>query len=198
MPSLHVVPVAVRRLLARRPWIYWLVVLVIALVAAATVRQRVAGIDEARRGWGETRSVLVALGDARPGQSIAVEVRDVPAAIVPPAALPGDSAGDALIARQGVSTGEIVTAADVGRSGYEGAAALLPDGWAAVPVVESPPLGAAIGDRVRVVSDGIVLAPDAIVVDYHDDVTLIAVPVDVAPTVAAGAESGGLAVLLLP
>jgi len=173
-------------------------VLVIAVLAAGAVRQRVADIDEARRGWGETRSVLVAREDARPGQAIDAEVRDVPAAIVPLAALPGAAANDALIARQGVSTGEIVTAADVGRSGYEGAAALLPDGWAAVPVVESPPLGAAIGDRVRVVGDGIVLAPEAIVVDYHDDVTLIAVPVDVAPTVAAGAESGGLAVLLLP
>ena len=198
MPSLHVVPVAVRRLLARRPWIYWLVVLVIAVLAAGAVRQRVADIDEARRGWGETRSVLVAREDARPGQAIDAEVRDVPAVIVPLAALPGAAANDALIARQGVSTGEIITAADVGRRGYEGAAALLPDGWAAVPIVESPPLGAAIGDRVRVVGDGIVLAPDAIVVDYHDDVTLIAVPVDLAPTVAAGAESGGLAVLLLP
>ena len=102
MPSLHVVPVAVRRLLARRPWIYWLVVLVIAVLAAGAVRQRVADIDEARRGWGETRSVLVAREDARPGQAIDAEVRDVPAAIVPLAALPGAAEAKGTVKCEGI------------------------------------------------------------------------------------------------
>jgi len=51
---------------------------------------------------------------------------------------------------------------------------------------------------VQIVAEGVVLAPDAIVVGYHDDVTLIAVPDELAPMVAAGADAGGVAVLLLP
>ena len=199
MPSLRVLPVAVRRLLARRPWIYWLVVLVLGLATGAAMHHRVAAVDEARRRWGETETVLVASTDARPGDAMQVDVRELPVAIVPLGALPADTQpGDMLVARQDVMAGEIVTSADIGRIGYDGAAALLPDGWAAVPLVESPPLGAPVGARVQIAGDGIVLAPDAIVVGYHDDVTLIAVPAGVAPMVAAGAAAGGVAVLLLP
>ena len=198
MPSLQLLPVAVRRLLARRPWIYWLVVLLLALATGATIRQRVAALDETRRRWGATQAVLVARSDALPGDVIDVDVRDLPVAVVPATALAVDATDELLTARQDVSAGEIVTARDVGRAGQHGAAALLPDGWAAVPVVESPPLGAPVGARVQIAGDGIVLAPDAIVVGYHDDVTLIAVPAAVAPMVAAGAEAGGVAVLLLP
>ena len=129
MPSLQMLPVAVRRLLARRPWLYWLVVLLLALAIAATVRQRVGGIDAARRGWGETQAVLVARYDAGPGDTIEVEVRDVPLAIVPGAALTTDVAGSALLARQDVSAGEIVTDTDVGRQGHDGVSALVPDGF---------------------------------------------------------------------
>lgn len=198
MPSLQVLPVAVRRLLARRPWIYWLVVLLLALAIALAVRQRVAAIDAARRGWGETQAVLVARHDVRPGETIEVDVREVPLAIVPATALTTDAADSALIARQDVSAGEIVTSADIGRRDRDGVSALLPDGWAALPILESPPLGAPVGAPVQIASDGIVLAPDAIVVGYHDDVTVIAVPADVAPMVGAAAETGGVAVLLLP
>lgn len=198
MPSLQLLPVAVRRLLARRPWIYWLIVIVAAVACGAEVRQRVSAIDDARDAWGDSHEVLVARHDTRPGELLDVDVQRVPIAIVPGAALNQDAGDGPLIARQDVSAGEIVTTTDVGRAGRDGPGALLPDGWAAVPVIESPPLGAAIGARVRIVSDGIVLAPDAIVVGYHDDVTVIAVPADVAPMVAAGADGGGVAVLLLP
>ena len=198
MPSLQMLSVALRRLLARRPWIHWLVVLAAALATGVTLRQRVAGIDDARRAWGDAREVFVARRDTAPGQALDVDVRHVPAAIVPQGALDRSSSGDGLIARQDVSAGEIVTAIDVGRAGQAGPQALLPDGWAAVPIVESPAAGAAIGARVQVVGDGLVLAPDAIVVGYHDDVTLVAMPAGAAPMVAAGAEAGGVAVLLLP
>jgi hypothetical protein len=198
MPSLQMLPVVVRRLLARRPWIYWLVVAAAALATATVVRARVTAVDEARQAWGEARRVLVARDDTRPGELLQVELRELPAAVVPGAALAPDASGGPLIARQDVTAGEIVTAADVGRSGRDGPAALLPDGWAAVPIIESPPLGAATGARVQIVADGVTLAPDAIVVGYHDDVTLIAVPGDAAPMVAAGAQAGGVAVVLLP
>jgi len=198
MPSLQMLPVALRRLLARRPWIHWLVVLAAALATGAALKQRVAGIDDAREAWGEARQVLVARRDTVPGELLEVDVRDVPAAIVPQGAMDRSSGAERLIARQDVSAGEIVTAIDVGRAGQAGPEALLPDGWAAIPIVESPAAGATIGARVQVVGDGIVLAPDAIVVGYHDDVTLVGVPADAAPMVAAGAQAGALTVLLVP
>jgi hypothetical protein len=198
MPSLHTLPVALRRLLARRPWIHWLVVLAVAVATGAVLRERVAGIDEARRAWGASRAVLVARRDTRPGELLEIDAREVPAAVVPPGALDGTPNTAQLVARQDVSAGEIVTAVDVGRADLDGPAALIPDGWSAVPIVEAPASGAAIGSRVRVVGDGVVLAPDAMIVGYHDDVTLVGVPTEAAAMVAAGAQSGGVTVLLLP
>jgi hypothetical protein len=199
MPSLlQNLPVAVRTQLARRPWIHWAVVVVATVTTVAVLRDRVAGIDEARQAWGDARGVLVARGNARPGELLGVDVREVPIALVPPGALEPGAIGEQLVARQDVTAGEIVTAVDVGRAGQTGAGALLPDGWAAVPIVESPPSGASIGSRVQIAGGGVVLAPDAIVTGYHDDVTLVAVPAAVAPMVAAGAQVDGVAVLLLP
>jgi hypothetical protein len=198
MPSLQMLPVALRRLFARRPWIHWLVVIGAALATGAALRERVAGVDDARRAWGDARQVLVARRDTTPGEALEVDVQEVPAAVVPLRALAPESNSQPLVARQAVSAGEIVTAIDVGRADEAGPAALLPDGWAAVPIVESPAAGAAIGDRVQIVGDGVVLAGDAVVVGYHDGVTLVAVPIAVAPMVAAGAHAGGLTVLLVP
>jgi hypothetical protein len=198
MPSLQMLPVLLRRLLARRPWIHWLAVLTAALATGVSLRERVAGIDSARRAWGDGREVLVARRDTRPGEAVEFDVRELPAAVVPPGALGAEAGTQSLVARQNVSAGEIVTEIDVGRAGAAGAVALLPDDWAAVPIVESPPSGAAIGASVQIAADGVVLAADAIVAGYHDDVTLVGVPAGVAPMVAAGAQSGAVAVLLLP
>jgi hypothetical protein len=196
MPSLQMLPVALRRVLARRPWIRWIVVLTAAVATGAAVRERVGAVDDARRAWGDTRAVLVARLDTKPGEPLVVDVRDVPSAVVPKAAL--EAGATQLVARQDVSAGEIVTAFDVGRRGQAGPAALLPEGWAAVPIVESPATGAPIGARVQIAGDGAVLADDAIIVGHHDDVTLVGVPADVAAMVAAGAEAGSVALLLLP
>ena len=198
MPSLQMLPVALRRLLARRPWIHWLVVFTAALATGAAVRAHVSAVDDARRAWGDAREVLVARADTRPGEALEVEVREVPSAVIPRDALERDASRAQLVARQDVSAGEIVTTIDVGRAGQAGPAALLPDGWAAVPIVEAPAADAPIGARVQIAGDGVVLAADAIVVGYHDDVTLVAVPVDVAAMVAAGAQAGGVALLLVP
>ena len=80
MPSLQMLPVALRRLLARRPWIHWLVVLTAAVATGATLRERVDAIDDARRAWGDAREVLVARRDTRPGEPLDVDVREVPSA----------------------------------------------------------------------------------------------------------------------
>jgi hypothetical protein len=198
MPSLQMLPVALRRLLARRPWIHWLVVLTAAVATGAALRERVNAIDDARQAWGDAREVLVARADTRPGEPLDVDVREMPSAVVPQDALERDASRAQLVARQDESAGEIVTAVDVARGGQTGPAALLPGGWAAVPIVESQAAGAPIGARVQIAGDGLVLAADAIVVGYHDDVTLVGVPADVAAMVAAGAQAGSVALLLLP
>jgi hypothetical protein len=186
----------VRRLLVRRPWIHWSIVVACALATAATVLDRVERIDDARQRWGATRTVLVAARDIAPGEALVVVARERPAAMVTDSALGAE--GATLVARQHIAEGEIVTVVDVGRGERSGPLGLAPDGWLAVPIVESPASGAAIGDRVQLAGDGMVIAPEAIVVGYHDDVTLVAVPADLAPLVPAAAESGGLVVLLAP
>ena len=63
MPSLQMLPVALRRLLARRPWIHWLVVLTAAVAtgAAAAGTRRTRSTTRGR--LGVTRGeVLVAGG----------------------------------------------------------------------------------------------------------------------------------------
>ena len=74
--------------------------------------------------------------------------------------------------------------------GAGGRLPLLPVGWLAVPIVESPPSGAADGERVQLASDGIVVAGEAVVVGRIDDVTLIGVPADDAAIDPAGGRVG--------
>jgi hypothetical protein len=190
-------PVTVRRVLARRPWIYWAVVASAVIATMATVLERVEQIDAARDAWGEAQQVLVASADVAPGEPLAVITREVPTAIVPQGALAADGSVD-HVARQHVLAGEIVTEADVGPADASGPLALVPPGWLAVAIVESPASGAEVGDRVQVAADGVVLSAEAVVVGYHDDATLVAVPEEVAPVLPPGAEAGGLALLLQP
>jgi hypothetical protein len=185
---------AYRRVLARHPSIHWLVVAVLAVATGAQVLARDDRVEQARRAWGDTREVLVADRDAAPGEPLVASVREIPAAVVPPAAI--DATGVARIARQHVGAGEIVTDADVAALG--GPLPLLPPGWLAVPGVESPPSGATVGDRVLLASDGVVLAPDAVVVGQVGDVTLVGVPADGAPSLPPAAASGSLTVLRQP
>ena len=61
-------PVArARHVLARRPWLYWSAVLVLAAGAGWAVTAAAAGVDDARRAWGTSRDVLVATVDIAPG-----------------------------------------------------------------------------------------------------------------------------------
>ena len=184
-----------RRLVARRPWIHWLIVTTLAAATAAEVSSQVDAVAAERARWGTTRTVAVASRPADPGEPLAVERRDVPAAVVPDTAIDPSDAATGLVARQHVDTGEIVTGHDVVGGGP---LPLVPAGWVAVPVVESPSSGATPGERVHLVSEGVVLVADALVADRHGDVTLIAVPADRAPAVPTAAAAGTLAVLRSP
>ncbi|MDW3213957.1 MAG: hypothetical protein R8G01_08190 [Ilumatobacteraceae bacterium] len=185
--------VTLRRLLVKHPWIYWAVVGLAALGAGASMLERSDRVDDRRAAWGETRSVWVATADLAPGDPVSAERRDLPRAMVPDGAT---SDVDGLTARQHVAVGEIVHTVDV--VAPSGPQALTPRGWVAVPVNESPVSGAAVGDRVRVAGDGVVLSTDAIVVGHHDGSSLVAVPTDEAAAIAALADHVGVTLLLVP
>lgn len=188
-----------RHELARRPWIYWLVVVTLVVTVAASARSLGAAADARRDAWGRTVSVRVATRVIDVGEPLAAatEVRRVPAAIAPASAVSGDlDTSDQ--ARQRVGEGEIVTATDLAPG--PGVRGLIPDGSLAVAVTEAVPSGARMGDPVVVVADGVVLAADARVVRLADATTVVAVPADEAPAVAAAATAGssGVALLLRP
>lgn len=187
------IAVSVRRILVKRPWIHWLIVAVAAAGAGGSMLERADRVDAARSAWGETRRVWVAVADHTPGDPLSVEQRDMPLAMVPEGAA---ETVDGLTVRQHLARGEIVHEADV--VALSGPQSFTPAGWFAVPVNESPPSGAALGDRVRVVADGVVLSDVAVVVGHHDGATLIAVPSDDAPPIAALGSREGVTLLLVP
>jgi len=187
----------VRRLVARHPWLYWLMIGALATWAYATVHAQTATADQARTEWGTTTPVLVATTDLRPGDPLAgaVAVRDWPQALAPPGALAEAPPG--ALTLQFLAAGDIVGSVDLAPT--TGPLALVPEGWVAVPVVEWPASGAAVGDHVQIASEGIVIAAAAIVVGaVGSDVTLVAVPAPEAPLLPLAASTGKLTLLRLP
>lgn len=100
------------------------------------------------------------------------------------------------VARRRVSAGFPLAGADV--AARPAPLGLVPDGWLAAPLVESPRSGADVGDRVRVVADGVAVAPEALVVGFVGDATLVATPADAAPLVALADASGQVTLLRVP
>jgi hypothetical protein len=198
MSALLNVAVHWRRLVVRRPSIYWLLVAALATAAAMSVHRRLEQLDATRRTWGDTRSVLVAKTATRPGDEITTAVVAAPIALVPSGALDADASVSRHVARHAIAPNQILTELDVGRGGAAAPMALVPDGWLAVAVVESPASGAVPGDDVVVASDGIVIAEQAVVVGGVDDTTLVAVPAATAPLLPAAAASGALSLLRRP
>jgi SAF domain len=186
----------VRHVLARRPWLYWLAVLLLAAIAGLVVADAAARVDAARRAWGVTRPVVVAVADIAPGD-VLDDVTDVRA--LPEPMVPVDAVSDLpaeVTARQRIAAGEILTAHDVAPTA--GPRSLIPDGWRAVPVAEPVPSGAAAGDDVAVASGGIVVAGEGVVVGTLADGVLVAVPADVSAQVAQASATADLTLLLKP
>lgn len=181
----------VRRLVARRPWVQWVVIVTVALGVAAAVADAVAGVEAARRAWGTSTTVWVTTDAAPAGAAIRVTAIEVPVALRPP-----DAAIDphGSIARHEVGRGEIVSTHDI--VGEDGS--LAPSGWLVAPIRESLPSGAVLGERVAVASDGFLIADDGVVVGFVDDVTLVAVPPEVAPLLPAASATATTALLRAP
>jgi hypothetical protein len=185
-----------RHVLARRPWLYWLGVAVIALAIGLLAVRAAASVDEARERWGTTREVAVAVSDLVPGDPLTghVELRARPAPMIPAGAV--TEVADGARVRQHVSVGEILVAPDLVASAAP--QALIPDGWSAVAVAEAVPSGAAVGDAVAAASGGVVVARAGVVVGQRDGAVLVAVPDEDAAAVAAASAAGDVSLLLRP
>lgn len=196
MSPVHAIVVRARRILVRHRWIHWLATAAIAAAVAATVLDLIEDVERQRDSWGATVDVLVATDDVDPGDPLdsTTEWRTVPRAVAPPDAVGSDADVTSLVARQQISASEIVVGIDV--TAADGALRLVPVGFLAVPVIERPASGAAVGQRVSVASDGIVISDDALVIGRADQATLVAVPADEAPVLASADGGSGVTLLL--
>ena len=183
-----------RLVLARRPWIYWVVVATFAAAAAFFVRSELASIASARDTWGATRSVLVARHQLEPGDPIDADRVSLPWAALPDDALTDEP--DAAVVRQRVAAGEVLTRLDV--TDRPGPAALADPGTVVVALSDPLARNVVVGLNVQVTADGLVLADAARVAGVVDDVIFVAVSAGDAPNVAAAAQQGIATLLYLP
>ncbi len=183
-----------RLALARRPWIYWAVVAVIAILVAFAVNGRLADVDAARNEWGATRTVVVADRQIEPGDPVGGRLVDLPIAALPDDALTDIPPG--ARARQRAAEGEVLTILDVASS--PGPAALAEPGTVVVGLTDPMSRGVSVALQVQVAADGLILTDAATVVDVVDDVIFVAVRPDDAPSVAAAAQQGIASLIYLP
>lgn len=181
----------VRLVLARWPWIHWVLIGAAAVGVAAGTGRAIASVDAARRSWGEQRSVWIATTELAPGELIMATRRDVPRAMVPSGAATDDPSGG--VARQHVSAGEILTLADVGARGE---ASLVPGGWVAF-AVPSVAGHYSVGDHVRVFAGDQALGNGLIVGRGESDL-MVAISEDAAPSLAAALLTDSVTLALSP
>jgi len=183
--SLGRVMVGVRRFVARHRSARWVPIAVCCGGLVFTVHARVEQVDAARARWSDVRTVWTATHDHEPGDELVAAAVDLPTIAVPGGAVA--EVPDGSVARQRLSRGEVVTTADVGGTGP---LALVPVGRRALAVRESVASGAEVGERVDLVSEGIVITERALVVALLDDAVLVAVKSDDAPNVALASDTG--------
>jgi pilus assembly protein CpaB len=159
--------IARRRLLPRRvrhhPLVRAAAVMVVVLVAASIVQRTAASAIDARRQWGEERTVIVArhriaMGDVIESDSITTQ--SWPAALVPAGAVEASPIGRTVVAT--IEPGEAVLATRLAPDGLHGVAALVPPGWRAVAIPVGPTVVTlTVGDRVDLIAGFDVTAANA-------------------------------------
>lgn len=187
-----------RMFMARRPWLHWVLVAILAAGVAAIVAAELADVRRQRDAWAKTIDVIVAERDVVPGESMVGRffVRAVPIGLAPSTVLTGLPV--AAIATQEISRGEMIVEADIAPERSQ--LALLPSGWLAIRVVDDSDQTASVsqtpsdsrqaqpmfvvGDAAAILADGAIIAPDAIVLGVESGVVVIGVPSDVAGAVA--------------
>jgi hypothetical protein len=181
----------IRLMVARHPWIYWLTIAVVAGLVAVGVASALAGVETARRSWGQQSTVWMTTAAVAPGAPITATAHQVPDAVVPAGAT-GENPGG-MIARQRLGPGEIVTTDDLSARGSAG---LIPDGWAAFAVPASSTHFAA-GDSLDVYSGDVFVAA-GVVVDEGDAELMVAIPSTAAPALAAALLADSVTIALTP
>lgn len=190
---MHVVARA-RLFLASHRWAYWAIVAAIAAFVALAAHAQFAALDEARAQWDNTQQVLVADIDLNPGDPLELSSIELPLVAVPSSAVAALPDGAQL--RQRVAAGEVLVATDLTQ--VPGPAARAAPGAVVVGLTDPLSRDVSVGLAVQVSADGIVLAPDATVVEVVDDVVFVAVGEQEAPAVAAAAHAGLASLLYLP
>lgn len=198
-------------LLRRRPQLWWLLVISVALTAGWLAAGVVARAERTRAGWGATQAVVVIDHARRAGEALGpgdVALVERPRAVVPADALEALPPGAVL--RADVFAGEVLVAGRLAPSGLTGVAAMLPAGTRAVAIPTEaglvPPL--APGDRVDVLvalpaeaagdgPPGFAVATSALVVAVDEAGVTVAVPRDTAPRVAVALGQGAVTLALV-
>ncbi|MEM8619985.1 MAG: hypothetical protein AAGF73_09705 [Actinomycetota bacterium] len=183
---------AVRRLLSRHRWVYWLVVATIATIVAASVRSVITDAEHARDAWTTTTVVLTAARDHDAGEPIDYDSVELPMVAVPAGALQmltGDE-----FARQPIMAGEVLTTIDIAADTAGVAAA----GSLTIAIRSYDPSTARVGDSVHILAEGRSLSSAGVVVEVTDAVVHVAVPERDAPAVALASNNGTATIAVAP
>jgi hypothetical protein len=171
----------------------------LAVLVFADIRHDLRRASEATRAWSRTTAVWVATDALGPGEPVldGVAVRDVPEALLPDGAVAATTPLAGVTTGRTLAPGAVLTALDLRGSGVA-ASSLIPAGWLIVPIHTAAAGLLSPGDRVRVAADGTMVSPSGVVVEpgSEDVPTLLAVPAERAPTVAAALD--GLTLVLEP
>jgi Flp pilus assembly protein CpaB len=196
----------IRIAFATRRFLYWTLVVALAVGAGWFVASRAAALDRARDRLGTTRAVVVTTHALAAGDQLGpgdVRVARMPLTWTPPDAPSSLPDGATAIAPMG--PGEVVTAERIGPPGRSRLAALVTADRRGVAVARGDnPLPLQVGDLVDVVSalavaDGgepQLVARQVPVVHVDDRTAVVAVTVD-DEAVVAGASAAGAATLTL-
>lgn len=176
------------------------VIAVLVCCAALSFFVSMSRMQSATRSLGATVVVLVASHNIGPGDAITSQLfvtRTFVRSAVAPTALHDLQPG--LVAQQSISIGELLTTTNTGTSTSK--QLQLPVGFrsvAIVPPAALPPMQ--VGDHVDIISNGVVLAADALVLSLIENTTgavtraitgvIVAVPTEFSAAVASAAAIG--------
>jgi Flp pilus assembly protein CpaB len=155
-----------------------------------TIYQRtVAGAVEARRRWGEERTVVVARHRIEMGELVeadAITTESWPAAVVPSGSVSNSPVGRTAVAT--IEPGEALIDARLAPEGLSGVAALVPPDWRALAIPIGPTVVTlSVGDHVDLIagfdvgnanagqSPAFIVATDALVVAVDEQRVTVAV-----------------------
>lgn len=162
-------------------------VVVLAILVGLVVHRTVADATATVERYGPAAPVAVVRRDVPAGARLRagdVRFESRPVAHVPADAVTTDPDGER--ARVDLTAGEVLVASRLAGGDGSSAAALVPDGWRAVPIpMFDAELPAVVGDRVEIIGSfdpaltsrpSRVLVGDALVVDVADDAVTVAMP----------------------